>query len=150
MAVHQGRPVDRILVVFAVVGLLFCIGITTFVSVRLSHVRYIVVVKPKSGETGKQGPIGLSSKGLQGEQGLSVVGATGAQGLQGIVGAASMIPGPMGATGQKGDTGSQGAQGAQGPAGPDGRVIIQRTNPDGTQECKYAGDTTWQPIEECI
>lgn len=40
--------------------------------------------------------------------------------------------------------------GAQGDRGSTGRTVFIRTNPEtGKQECQYAGDETWQPIEEC-
>jgi hypothetical protein len=85
------------------------------------------------GDTGAQGPIGLT--GATGPQGpLGLTGATGAQGPQGIkgdIGAQGPIgltgaTGPQGPQGLKGDTGAQGpigltgATGATGPQGPMG------------------------------
>lgn len=40
--------------------------------------------------------------------------------------------------------------GTEGAQGRPGRVVFVRQNPETQeQECRYAGDDTWQPIEEC-
>lgn len=93
----------------------------------------------KDGVQGKQGDSGLSgNNGNNGANGQN--GQSGPQGTQGTTG----LQGPVG---PKGDTG---ATGPQGPQGPSGKVIYERTNPvTQQQECRYAGDSDWQPASEC-
>jgi hypothetical protein len=76
------------------------------------------------GDTGAQGPIGLTgAQGLQGDKGdtgaQGPIGLTGAQGLQGDKGDTG-AQGPIGLTGAQGPQGVQGPMGPQGPVGPSG------------------------------
>lgn len=102
----------------------------------------------------------IGQNGLNGKNGRSVIGPIGEIGLQGPIGPQG-VSGPSGMSiqGQKGDTGDIGPMGPQGESGPQGetgvqgppgRTVYQRTNLlTGQEECRYAGDETWQPIGEC-
>ncbi len=108
------------------------------------------------GETGQSlvGPQGVAGltvqgpKGDKGDKGDTVVGPQGPPGadstVAGPAGADSTVPGPPG---PKGETGEQGPRGEQGAPGP---TVFYRQHPlTGEEECRYAGNTDWQPIEDC-
>lgn len=104
----------------------------------------------KIGKDGKDGATGLSVVGSTGAVGQT--GLQGSQGSQGTVGLQGERgpQGPKGDSGEKGDKGDTGETGPQGDSGPAGKTVITRTNPEtGVEECKFLGDTMWQPLEEC-
>lgn len=91
----------------------------------------------------------IGQNGKNGQDGLTVIGATGPQGAPGLQGVQG-IAGPKGDTGIMGPQGIQGQQGSQGESGPAGKTLLVRQNPEtGNEECRYAGDLAWQPIEDC-
>lgn len=91
-------------------------------------------------------------QGIQGPQGIQgIAGMKGDKGDRGDEGQPGQsIIGPQGVQGPQGQQGAQGEKGETGEKGNDGKTIFTRTNPlTGDQECRYAGNTEWQPEEEC-
>lgn len=54
-----------------------------------------------------------------------------------------------GKDGKDGTNGVDGQNGAQGNLGAPGLVVFLRQTLLGNWECRYAGDTGWQPLTEC-
>lgn len=101
------------------------------------------VVKGIDGLDGHTPVLGLDYfNGIDGEDGLDGANSLSTHTLQPTY-TNVPVPGPQGEKGDKGE------QGPQGEPGPPGVAVYIRTNPDGSQECRYAGDLQWQPITEC-
>lgn len=96
------------------------------------------------------GPKGIN--GYNGKDALPISGPQGIQGVQGVKGETGVqgqsITGEQGPTGPQGEQGPQGVQGEQGVKGETGRSIICRQTLLGETECRYAGDSVWQPESE--
>lgn len=114
------------------------------------QVAYIEKEEGPKGEPGEVGQSGLTVTGPQGLQGPQ--GPQGLPGEPGPIGAqgATGSQGPEGPPGPQGEQGPPGPEGPQGEQGPQGRTVFYRQNVlTGEEECRYADNTDWQPIEEC-
>jgi hypothetical protein len=97
-------------------------------------------------------------KGADGQSTVTTVityteGNTGSKGEKGDVGNQG-VQGPQGLQGIQGQTGPSGANGQNGTDGvngTNGKTVFTRQNPiTGDYECRYAGDTVWQPESDCV
>lgn len=150
------KRLKRFLYVSWFLLLLVVAGAMVFASLKYGQIRDDLILVSKS--EGPQGPIGESgTTGQVGRDGLSIVGPPGPEGPAGAAGVdgadGATIEGPTGSEGAQGPQGEPGPQGEQGPPGeqgPQGRTVFYRQNLiTGAEECRFAGDEDWQPIEEC-
>lgn len=134
--------VALVVLVFVVVSLL---------SYQIAEVRSIAL--------DAEGRVVIGPIGPEGQAGKAIIGPKGDPGLQGIQGPQGVqgVQGPQGLPGQNGIDGQAGLDGASGEVGPQGekgdpgepgKVVFVRQD-KGKWECRYEGDTAWQPIEEC-
>lgn len=132
------RRLKRFLVVCMFIILILIMQIAFWTSYQLNDVHKYIVKQPtivaQRGETGRDSTI------------PGPVGSMGVPGLNGSPG----TPGSKGDKGDDGELGIKGAKGEKGDQGDPGVAVFIRNNPQTeAKECRYAGDSGWQPITEC-
>lgn len=131
--------------------LVIVVGITFWGSYNIRSIRREISQIPASSESK------IVETPVVGERGADGVGIQGERGPKGDPGQSILSPTPTpvpfpikGDQGEKGDKGDKGDTGDAGAQGPAGIAVYIRDNPDtGAKECRFAGDTDWQPILEC-
>lgn len=146
---REYKRLKQLLVLSWMLLALIIIAIVFWTSYQVKRLDSVIAYK----EAQLRGDIPVAVNGID--------GSTGPQGLQGVAGRDGQdgqdgkdgtdgVQGPAGPQGPQGEKGEQGERGPEGPEGPVGRTVYLRTNLfTGKEECRYAGDDEWQPIEEC-